>query len=69
MSPGDVERNSFVIAVKPVSSKGSTGTFKDIERFPSSFDFVIAFPMDEELVFLSLNSIFENLFNFLFFLS
>jgi len=46
MSPREVEGNDFVIGVKPVSSKGSTGSFKDIGRFPSSFYFVIAFPMD-----------------------
>jgi len=46
MSPGEAEGNGFVIDVKPVSFKGSTGSFKDIERFPSSFNFVIAFPID-----------------------
>jgi len=69
MSPGEVEMNGFVIGVKAVSSKGSTGSFKNIERFPSGDQFVIAFPMDYELAFLSVHSIFENLFNFLFFLS
>ena len=69
MSPEEVERNGFVIGVKPVSSKGSTGSFKDIERFPSNLDFIIAFPIDYELAFVSVNAIFENLFNFPFFLS
>jgi len=46
MSPGEVEGNGFVIGVKPVSSKSSTDSFKDIEWFPSGFNFVIAFPMD-----------------------
>jgi len=41
-----VEGNGFVIGVKPVSSKGSTGFFEDIKRLPSSFDLVIAFPME-----------------------
>jgi len=63
-----VEANGFLIGVKPFSCKGTTASFKAIERFPSSFDFVIAFPMDYELEFLSLDSIFENLFNFSFFL-
>jgi len=53
-----VEGNGFVIGVKPLSSKGSTGSFKHIERFPSSFNFVIAFSMDKEFAFLSLDSIF-----------
>jgi len=64
-----VEGNSFVIGVKPVGSKGSTDSFKDIKRLPSSFNFVIVFPMDWELAFLSIDSIFENFFNFLSFLS
>jgi len=48
-----VEANGFVIGVKPVSCTGSTGPFRNIERFPSSFDSIIAFPMDQELAFLS----------------
>jgi len=46
MSPGEVEGNGFVIGVKPVSSKGSAGSFNDIERFPGSFNFIIVVPMD-----------------------
>jgi len=64
-----VDCNGLVIGVKPVSSEGRTGFFKDIQRFPSSFDFLITFPIDSELAFLSLNLIFKNLFNFSFFLS
>ena len=69
MSPREVEGNSFVIGVKPVGSECGTGSFKDVKGFPSSFDFVIAFPMDKELAFLAIDSVFENFFNFSFLLS
>jgi len=46
MSPGEVEMNGFIIGVKAGSSKGTTGSLKDIEWFSRSFDFVIAFPMN-----------------------
>jgi len=64
-----VEGNGFLIGIKPVSSKGSTGSFNDIKRLPSSFNFVIALPMDKKLAFLSIDLMFENLFNVPFFLS
>ena len=64
MGPRVVEGNSFVIGVKPVGSESGTGFFKGVKGFPSVFDFVIAFPMDKELAFLAIDSIFENLFNF-----
>ena len=69
MSPREVEGNSFVVGVKPVGSEGGTGCLMGVEGFPSSFDFVIAFPMNKELAFLAMDSIFENLFNFPFLLS
>ena len=69
MGPWEVEWNGFVIGVKPVGSEGGTGPFKSVKGFSSSFDFVIAFPMDKELAFLAIDSIFENLFNFPFLLS
>ena len=69
MSPWEVEGDGFVIGIKPVGPKGGAGSFKDIKGFPSCFDFVIAFPMDKELAFLSIDSIFEDLFNFPFLLS
>ena len=69
MGPREVEGNGFVIGVKPVGSEGGTGSFKGVKGFPSSFDFVIAFPMNKELAFLAIDSIFENLFNFPFLLS
>jgi len=64
MGPREVEANGFVIGVKPVRSKSITGSFTDIERFPSSLDFVRFFPMNLELAFHSINSILENLFYF-----
>ena len=64
-----MEGNGFVIGVKPVGSEGGTGSFKSIKRFPSGFDFVIAFPMNKELAFLAIDSILENFFNFPFLLS
>ena len=69
MGQREVEGKGFVIGVKPVGSEGGTGSFKGVKGFPSSFDFVIAFPMNKELAFLAINSIFENFFNFLFLLS
>jgi len=69
MCPGGVEGNGFLIGVKPVSAKGGTDAFKGVERFTSSFNFVIAFPLDWELALLLVNSIFQNLFNFSYFLS
>ena len=69
MCPREVEGNSFVIGCKPVGSEGSTGSFKGIEGFLTSFDLVIAFPVDQELAFLVIDSILENLLNFPFFLS
>ena len=69
MGPREVEGNGFVIGVKPVGSEGCTGSFKGVKGFPSGFNFVIAFPMDKELAFLAIDSIFENLFNFPFLLS
>ena len=64
-----MEGNGFVIGVKPVGSESCTGSFKGVKRFPSCFDFVIAFPMDKELAFLAIDSILENFFNFPFPLS
>ena len=64
-----MEGNSFVIGVKPVGSKGGAGSFESVKRFPSSFDFVLAFPRDKELAFLAIDSILENFFNFPFLLS
>ena len=46
MCPREVEGDGFIIGFKPVGSECGTGFFKSIERFPSSFDFVIAFPVD-----------------------
>ena len=69
MGPREVEGNGLVIGFKPVGSEGGTGSFKDVEGFPSCFDFVIAFPVDQELAFSAIDSIFENLFNFPFLLS
>ena len=69
MGPREVEGNGFVVGVKPVGSEGGTGSFKGVKGFPSSFDFVIAFPMNKELTFLAIDSILENLFNFPFLLS
>ena len=69
MGPREVEGNGFVRGFKPVGSEGGTGSFKDVKGFPSCFDFVIAFPVDQELAFLSIDSILENFFNFPFFLS
>ena len=46
MCPREVEGNGFVIGFKPVGSEGGTGFFKDVNGFPSCFDFVIAFPVD-----------------------
>ena len=69
MGTREVEGNSFVIGVKPVGSESGTGSFKGVKRFPRGFDFVIAFPMNKELAFLAIDSIFENLFNFPFLLS
>ena len=64
-----MEGNGFVICFKPVDSVGGTGSFKGIERFPSCFDFVISFPVNQKLVFLAIDSIFEYFLNFPFFLS
>ena len=61
MGPREVEGNSFVVGVKPVCSESGTGSFKGVKGFPSSFDFVIAFPVDKELAFLAIDSILENL--------
>ena len=69
MGPGEVEGNGFVIGFKPVGSEGGTSSFKDVKGFPSCLDFVIAFTVDQELAFLVINSIFEDLFNFPFLLS
>ena len=69
MGPREVEGNSFVIAVKPVGSESGTGSFKGVKKFPSGFDFIISFPMNKELMFLAIDSILENLFNFPFLLS
>ena len=69
MSPREVEGIGFVVGVKPVGSEGGTGSFKGVKGFPSSFDFVIAFPINKELAFLAIDSVLENLFNFPFFLS
>ena len=69
MSPREVEGNGFVIGVKLVGSEGGTGSFKDLKGFPSGFDFVITFPVDEELAFLAIDSILKHLFNLPFFLS
>ena len=69
MCPREVEGNGLVIGFKPEGSEGGTGSFKDVKGFPSCFDFVIAFSVDLELAFLSIDSILENLFNFPFFLS
>ena len=41
-----MEGNGFIIGVKPVGSKGSTGSFEDIDRVPSSFALIIAFLID-----------------------
>ena len=59
MCSREVEGNGFVIGFKPVGPEGSTGTFKSIEWFPSCFDFVISCPVDQELAFLAIDSIFE----------
>ena len=64
-----MEGNGFIIGLEPVGSEGGTGSFKYIKGFPSCFDFVIGFPVDQELVFLAIDSIIENLFNFPFLLS
>ena len=69
MGPREVEGNGFVIGVKPVGSESGTGFFKGVKGFPSGFDFIIAFPINKELGFLAVDSIFENLLNFLFLLS
>ena len=69
MCPREVEGNGFIIGFKPVGSEGSTSCFKDVKGCASYFDFVIAFPVDQELVFLAIDSIFVNLFNLPFFLS
>ena len=69
MGPREMEGNGFVIAFKPVGSEGGTGSFKDVKGFPSCFDLVIAFPVDQELAFFAIDSIFEDLFNFPFLLS
>ena len=50
MSPREVEANGFVIGFKLVGSEGGTGFFKYVKGFPSCFDFVIGFPVDQELV-------------------
>ena len=46
MLPGEVEGNGFVVGFKPAGSESGTASFKGIERFPSCFDFIIAFPVD-----------------------
>ena len=58
MGPREVEGNGFVIGVKPVGFEGGTGSFKGVKGFPSGLDFVIAFSMNKELAFLSIDSIF-----------
>ena len=64
-----MEGDGFVVGVKPIGSKGGAGSFMDLERFPSSFNFVIAFPVYQELVFPMIDSIFENFLYFSFLLS
>ena len=69
MSAREVEGNCFIIGVKPVGSDGGTGSFKGVKRFPSGFDFVIAFSINKELAFLAIDPILENFFNLPFLLS
>ena len=64
-----MEDDSFVIDVKLACSESGTGSFKRVKGFPSSFDFIIAFSTDKELLLLSIHSIFGNYFDFLYFLS
>ena len=58
-----MEGNSIVIGVKRVDYEGSTGSFKGFLGFLSSFDFVIAFPINKELAFLPIDSIFRKTFS------
>ena len=58
-----------MIGFKPVGSEGGTGSFKNVKGFPSCFNFVIAFLVDQELAFLSIYSILKNFFNCPLFLS
>ena len=69
MGPRELEGNGFVIGCKPVGSEGGTCSFKHVKRFPSGFDFVIAFPVDEKLVLILIDSILENFFKLPFILS
>ena len=69
MCPREVEGNGFIICYKLVDSEGGTGSFKGIKRFPSCFDFVRTFLVNEEVAFLAIDPILEKFFYFPLFLS